>query len=248
MTASRRNIKHHHGTVNPIIQQEEEMMIAAVDKALATSGNAQIIGRNGELPLIGFFNRHLPYTIRAHTGHFVAPDGSLSPQLDVVLVDARYPLLAQNVDGSVLVMLHSVLKTIEVKTRATSTDVARALDNARVTQEMASQIRFKDEDKEEKYFAVGTDLFCYRLRHRLDTIHRKYVEFESPEKVPLDTYVLRVPDSDCPAGEKVALCCTSSRHSTTRRTCGRPVVSYNTIHCPIYIIGRRKMCTILGYL
>ena len=110
MTASRRNVKHHHGAVNPIIQQEEKMMIATVDKALATSGNAQIIGRNGELPLIQFLNRHLPYTIRAHTGHFVAPDGSLSPQLDVVLVDARYPLLAQNADGSVLVMLHSVLK------------------------------------------------------------------------------------------------------------------------------------------
>jgi hypothetical protein len=66
MTASRKNVKHHHGTVNPIIQQEEEIMIATVDRALAASDNAQIIGRNGELPLIQFFNRHLPYTIRAH--------------------------------------------------------------------------------------------------------------------------------------------------------------------------------------
>jgi hypothetical protein len=145
MTTPRRNVKHHHGTANPIIQQEEAMMIAAVDKAIAASGNAQIIGRNGELPLIQFFNRHLPYTIRAHTGHFVAPDGLLSPQLDVVLVDARYPLLAQNTDGSVLVMLHSVLTTIEVKTRATSIDVVKSLDNARIIHELAGQIELEDE-------------------------------------------------------------------------------------------------------
>jgi hypothetical protein len=203
MTASRRNVKHHHGTVNPIIQQEEEMMIAAVDKALATSGNAQIIGRNGELPLIQFFNQHLPYTIRAHTGHFVAPDGSLSSQLDIVLVDARYPLLAQNADGSVLVMLHSVLKTIEVKTRAISSDVTKALANARIIHALSSQIELTGEDRATKFW-INTDLFCYRLRHRLDTIYKKYTDVGAPKNDdPLDTYVLRVPDADCPAGVMV---------------------------------------------
>ena len=195
----RRNVKHHHGTANPIIQQEEATMIAAVDKALAASSNAQIIGRNGELPLIQFFNRHLPYTIRAHTGHFVAPDGSLSPQLDVVLVDARYPLLAQNTDGSVLVMLHSVLKIIEVKTRATSIDVAKALDNAQIIHKLVRQIELDGENLEENSFGIETDLFCYRLRHRLDTIYRKYVKDGCPGNGPLDIYILRVPDADCPA-------------------------------------------------
>jgi hypothetical protein len=127
----------------------------------------------------------------------MAPDGSLSPQLDVVLVDARYPLLAQNTDGSVLVMLHSVLKTIEVKTRATSSDITKALDNARVIQNLVAQIDREDE-KEDKTFLVGTDLFCYRLRHRLGTIFKKYEEFELPEDAHLDTYVLRVPDADNP--------------------------------------------------
>jgi len=67
-------------------------------------------------------------------------------------VDARYPLLAQNIDGSVLVMLHSVLSTIEVKTRATSADVIKALDNARIIRELGSQIELDDEDGEEKKF------------------------------------------------------------------------------------------------
>jgi hypothetical protein len=204
MTASRKNVKHQHGTLNPIIQQEENIMIATVDKALATSGNAQIIGRNGELPLIQFFNRHLPYTIRAHTGHFVAPEGTLSPQLDVVLVDARYPLLAQNTDGSVLVMLHSVLSTIEAKTRATSGDVTKALDNARIIRELGLQIELDDDESgEENTFLIDTNLFCYRLRNRLDTIYRKYAELDAPENNPLDTYILRVPDADRPEGVMV---------------------------------------------
>jgi hypothetical protein len=198
MTASRRNVKHQFGTVNPIIQREEEIIIATVDKAFAASGNAQIIGRNGELPLLEFFNRHLPYTIRAHTGHFVAPDGTLSPQLDVVLVDARYPLLAQHMDGSVLVMLHSVLMTIEVKTRATSADVTKAFDNARIIHELASQIELREENKFK--FEIGTDLFCYRLRYRLSNIHRQHADVKN---IPLTTYVLRVPDADRPAGVTV---------------------------------------------
>src|SRR5690348_16323946 len=113
----RRNIKHEHGTPNPIMQAEEEGMLAIVDRATAGSGNSQIIGRNGELPSLQFLNRHLPYLFRAHTGHFVAPDGALSPQIDVLLVDARYPLIAQQLDGSVIAMMHSVIGVIEVKTR-----------------------------------------------------------------------------------------------------------------------------------
>jgi hypothetical protein len=49
--------KHKHGTPNPIIQADEESILAAVDKALASSTNAQIVGANGELPLKQFFNR-----------------------------------------------------------------------------------------------------------------------------------------------------------------------------------------------
>src|SRR6266480_6344490 len=101
--------KHEHGTPNPIIVSEEEALLAAVDRALASSTNAQVIGRNGEIPLRDFFNRYLPYTLRAATGHFVAPSGHLSSQMDLMILDTRYPLLAQNADGSVLAMLHGVV-------------------------------------------------------------------------------------------------------------------------------------------
>src|SRR5689334_15392292 len=96
-----KNVKHEHGTPNPIIRTEELAMLAIVDRALASSSNSQTIGRNGERPLLDFFNRYLPYTFKAVTGHFVPPSGTLSPQIDIMLLDSRYPLLAVNADGSV---------------------------------------------------------------------------------------------------------------------------------------------------
>jgi hypothetical protein len=176
MMTTHRNIKHKHGTINPIIQQEEAGMIAAVDKAKVASGNSQIIGRNGELPLLEFLNRHLPYTIKAYTGHFVAPDGALSPQIDVILVDARYPLLTQNADQSVVVMLHSVLGVIEVKTRVRSTDLRIAWDYARTITALCSQITPNDDE-----FFITIDVFCYRARHRIDTLIDQYIKWGTPE-------------------------------------------------------------------
>ncbi len=188
----RRNIKHKHGTPNPILAREEEGMIAAVDKALAASANPQIIGRNGELPLVQFLNRHLPYTMRALTGHFIAPDGELSPQIDVLIVDPRYPLLAQHLDGSVLAMLHSVLRIIEVKTKLRSGDIKKAWTDARLIQKLASQVPPKDN------LYVRTNLFSYRAGHRLDTLEERYIEFGCPDEANLDSYVLRLPEQDQP--------------------------------------------------
>lgn len=65
-----KNIKHEHGAPNPVLIKEEEVMIAKVEKALASTSNPQIIGRNGEVPLIDFFNRHLPYTLSCSNGSF----------------------------------------------------------------------------------------------------------------------------------------------------------------------------------
>lgn len=96
-----KSIKQKHGKPNPILEAEERMMLAAIDRALATGGNAQTIGRSGELPLQSFLTRHLPNTLTAHSGHFVSPSGRLSPQIDTLILDSRYPLLAENDDGSV---------------------------------------------------------------------------------------------------------------------------------------------------
>ena len=95
-----KSFKHVHGAKNGIIAQEEIALLSAVERALASSTNAQIIGRNGEIPFLQFLQAYLPNTLRATTGHFISPTGAVSPQLDVIVVDARYPLLSVNPDGS----------------------------------------------------------------------------------------------------------------------------------------------------
>src|ERR1039458_5785263 len=107
-------LKPKHGEVNPVFLNEERSMIAEVDKALQTE-NAQIIGANGEIPLRGFLTRYLPSMFKVATGKFITPSGTLSPQIDIMLLDSRYPLLSHHADGSVTAMMHSVICTVEVK-------------------------------------------------------------------------------------------------------------------------------------
>jgi hypothetical protein len=187
---SKKIIKHQHGTPNPIIQREEEVMLSLVDKALASTSNSQAIGRNGEIPLRGFLNRYLPYTLRAVTGHFVPPSGRLSPQIDVMILDARYPLLAENADGSVLAMLHSVIQTIEVKTRITTHDIEKMWKDSIEIMELAAEVAGYGDPGD--FRSVHTTAFAFRSGQRLDTLEQKYEEVGKPDKSGLDIIILRL--------------------------------------------------------
>jgi hypothetical protein len=57
----------------------------------------------------------LPSCFRAVGGHFVTPEGEISPEIDIMLVDSRYPYPSQNENGSVASMIYSFLSIIEVK-------------------------------------------------------------------------------------------------------------------------------------
>jgi hypothetical protein len=191
-----RSAKHHHRTPNPIILSEENTILATVDRAIESSRNAQVIGRNGELPLRQFFNRYLPFTLRASTGHFITPRGQLSSQVDLLILDARYPLLAENPDGTVLAMLHAVLATFEVKTRMTARDMAKGWENARATMQLAAEV--KGYGNLSGWTSVRTDALAYRLAQRLETTEVAYVDAATPEETVFDVYVLRLPPADQP--------------------------------------------------
>jgi hypothetical protein len=193
-----KNVKHKHGTPNPIILSEENTVLAVVDRALSSSGNAQVIGRNGEIPLRGFFSRYLPFTLRAATGHFVTPQGHLSPQVDVLVLDARYPLLADNPDGTVLAMLHAVVATLEVKTRLTTRDVQKGWENARHIMKLAAEV--KGYGDVGGWTSVQTDGIAYRLAQSLETIDSAYVNVATPHAASFDVSVLRLPPRDQPPG------------------------------------------------
>lgn len=190
------NIKHKHGTPNPIMLHEEEVMLATVDKVLASTTNPQTIGRNGEIPLRDFLNRHLPYTFRAVTGHFVTPNGLLSPQIDVMILDTRYPFLAENADGSVLAMLHSLITTIEVKTRLTTRDIEKLWSDSIKIMKLAAEVEPYGNFGE--WGSISTQVFAYRSAQSLDALETKYVQLCQPQSSMLDIQILRLPHRDLP--------------------------------------------------
>lgn len=181
--------KHKHGTRNPIIAEEEKSILVAVDRALASTSNSQIIGRNGELPLLDFFNRYLPPTFKATSGHFITPAGNISPQIDIMILDTRFPLLAENLDGTVLAMLHAVVETIEVKTNLTSSDIKKISSDISKIRDLMNEV------KETNFSYPLTSVFAYRIKNKIDTIEDSYSRHCEPDFYHFDLMVLRFKDS-----------------------------------------------------
>lgn len=191
MRAKPKHIRHHFGTPNPILNAEEDAMFATVERAVTSAPNAQIIGRNGELPLVQFFNRYLPFTFRAATGFFVTPSGKCSPQIDLLILDARYPLLAQNADGSVLAMLHAVVWAIETKTKLRSSSLAGMWSNARTVMALADEVEKYGLDSEP--VSVRTSAFSYGAAQSVDATTRAFVNSAQPDDASLHISIMRLP-------------------------------------------------------
>lgn len=190
----RKNFRHHHSTPNPRFVQEEAVLLATVERALASSTNSATIGRNGEIPLLRFLERYLPNTLKVASGHFLTPSGDISPQIDIMVLDARYPLLSENADGSVLAMLHSVVTAIEVKTNLTTRDIPgmwqSAIDIMKLSKEVEGQY-----EPGERWF-VSTEAVAYRTSQRIVTIEDKFFGVARPKEAGLDTYILRLAQKD----------------------------------------------------
>lgn len=174
--------------------QEESAIILCVERALASTSNSQTIGRNGEIPFLNFLKRYLPTTLRAVSGHFVTPNGNLSPQLDIVVIDSRYPLLSENGDGSALVMLNSVVHIYEIKTNLTSKDIKKSIENSQKTFALFKEIEeFKNPTE---WGSPQLTLLAYCSAQRLETLESSYFQYSLPEVAPMDAVILRCHKND----------------------------------------------------
>lgn len=186
--------KHSHGTPNQIMAQEEASILLCVERALASSSNSQTIGRNGELPFISFLQRYLPNTLRAASGHFITPNGDISPQLDAIVFDARYPLLSENTDGSALLMLNSVVHIYELKTNLTARDIRKSIENSKKITALTQQV--KEFETPDGWGSPRQTLLAYRTEQKLETLEAAFFGASSPEFSPMDSIVLRCLPSD----------------------------------------------------
>ncbi|MDT3735872.1 MAG: hypothetical protein ROZ00_06595 [Denitratisoma sp.] len=184
--------QQRHGHINPIFAHEEASILAAVDKAYSSSKNSQNFGKNGETALCSFLNRYLPISFRSVSGHFVTPSGQLSPELDVMVIDSRYPLLAENEDGSVLTMLHSVIATIEVKLTLVKKEILKIRKNALIV----SGVQTEAFPSSGEWGGIIQLAFAYRAGITLDTVADHYFDGHSPQDPASSICVLRVHDRD----------------------------------------------------
>lgn len=187
-------IKQEHGKINYVFKQEEESLIAQVEKAKNSSSNSQILGRTAEEALVNFLNNYLPTSLRAVRGHFVTPKGNLSPEIDVLVIDSRFPLLSQNTDGSVVVMLHSLLSTIETKSNLDKGEVENMLRNSKLISSLVKEV-----------FPLKTEVFQYAFAYhsqvKLDTLEKHFFKDYKKERSIIDLHLLRVPKASLPNNE-----------------------------------------------
>lgn len=184
--------KQKHGHVNPIINQEEISLIAQVDRAESSTTNSQILGRNGEKGIISFLSRYLPNCFQTVGGHFVTPSGTLSPEIDVLILDARYPLLSKNEDGTVIAMSHSVIAAIEVKRSLNKTEILNIKKNGRQIAKLSDEIF----NPKKMQGGIIQATLAYRSINRLDTIAKHFFSDYQEQPPTNDIHLLRVHDSE----------------------------------------------------
>lgn len=155
------------GLANEKFSAEQEEMIAKLKKS--EGGNNASLGDDGELLVIRFLNRFLPPQFRAYKGHYRKIDGTLSREIDVMILDSRFPLLNETESGVVYAMQHALLATIEVKRTLGEPEIKSIRENTISTQNDKAQvpeIGFKN-----IYWSRPESLaFAFRSRSTLKTM------------------------------------------------------------------------------
>lgn len=110
------------GVANEKFSAEQRIMLAELEKS--KGGNNASLGDDGELLVTGFLSRFLPPQFRAYKGHYRKINGDLSREIDVMIVDSRFPILNETKSGVVHVMQHALLCTVEVKRTLGKTQIS----------------------------------------------------------------------------------------------------------------------------
>lgn len=187
--------KQRHGYKNEVILEEENTLLALRQKVLNSTTNSQILGRNGEVGIRDFLTRYLPSCFRVASGHFVTANGVLSPEIDILIVDSRFPYVPQNIDGSAIVTLDSVLATIEVKLSLGKREIQKIRSNSIILHKLSSGHIYKSSTKHDARFAQYS--VAYKARLGLQTVADHFFEnYKKIEDPATDLYILRLIGKD----------------------------------------------------
>lgn len=175
-----------------VMVREERALIANVEKTLYSSSNPQIYGSNGEKALLNFLKKYLPSCFRITSGHCLTPSGAKSPQMDLILVDSRFPPIAINEDGTSLEMFHGLIGSVEVKKRVNKKEIYNFCSFAdKIT--LMSEECFGPVNQNPWSFPI-ISAFAYRSTISLNTISRHFSKKGNQTKRVLDFTILRFPE------------------------------------------------------
>lgn len=181
-----------------VMVQEEAVVIAEAEKAVVSAANPAIYGSNGEKVLLSFLRKYLPACFRFSTGHVLHPDGDLSPQIDIMLLDAHFPLLAVNADGTTTEMLEAVLGVTSVKKMLDKSEIDEQERYASRVYAFCTKPYPPDESGFETK-ALDTPIFyviCYRCNLREATVLRHLKTVEGLRNLLCTIFCMRMPGTD----------------------------------------------------
>lgn len=164
------------GIVNERFSAEQKVMLAEIEKS--EGGNNSSLGDNGETLLIGFLNRYLPPQFRAYKGHYRKISGHLSREIDVMILDSRFPILNETSNGVVHAMQHALLATVEVKrTLGKEQILTIRKDIATLVADRAEKPELTMDDGD-LWTEPSTMVFSFRSEATLKTLARHF--FQEP--------------------------------------------------------------------
>jgi hypothetical protein len=184
-------MKHLETHFNKVFIAETDRFLAEMKKT-NTFNNAQVTGRNGELLILNFLQTYLPSMFSVKTGKFINLNKRLSPQIDILILDARFPLLSNNIDGSVIAPLHAVISTIEVKSRLCT----REIQNIEKSHTKIVSIRKTLHPDTQKFTHGGYYSLSYFAGNTLKHYLKNYFDKTNINIKEIESFILKVKDSD----------------------------------------------------
>jgi hypothetical protein len=172
------------GLANSKFAHEQSSMVARL--AQSEGGNNSSIGQQGEVLVLAFLDKYLPPQFIARKGHYRKIDGSLSREIDVMILDSRFPVLNETEAGVVHGVQHALVAAIEVKRTLGQAELSSIRNDALALAADISQTPVLA-DKPVKWSKPACLALAFRSSLRLDTLAVHY--FTSPPTW-CDVYVL----------------------------------------------------------
>ncbi len=172
------------GLANSKFACEQISMVARL--AQSEGGNNSSIGQHGEVLVLNFLDKYLPSQFVARKGHYRKIDGSLSREIDVMILDSRFPVLNETETGVVHAVQHALVAAVEIKRTLGQAELDSIRGDALALAADICQMPVLA-DEAVKWSTPACMALAFRSSLRLDTLARHYF---TSQPTWCDVYIL----------------------------------------------------------